>query len=48
MGRHLCPSCYARRLAEWSLWLDEDLLAPVPHPQVVLTLLKRLGPYFPP
>ena len=45
-GRHFCPSCHARRLAEWSLWLDERLLAPVPHRQVVLTLPKRLRPYF--
>jgi hypothetical protein len=26
-GRHFCPSCHARRLAEWSLWLDEHLCA---------------------
>ena len=45
-GRQFCPSCHARRLAEWSLWLDERLLAPVPHRQVVLTLPKRLRPYF--
>jgi len=45
-GRHFCPSCHARRLAEWSLWLDERLLAPVPHRQVVLTLPKRLRAYF--
>lgn len=45
-GRQFCPSCHARRLAEWSLWLDEHLLAPVPHRQVVLTLPKRLRPYF--
>ena len=45
-GRHFCPSCHARGLAEWSLWLDERLLAPVPHRQVVLTLPKRLRPYF--
>ena len=45
-GRHFCPSCHARRLAEWSLWLDEHLLAAVPHRQVVLTLPKRLRPYF--
>ena len=45
-GRHFCPTCHARRLAEWSLWLDERLLAPVPHRQVVLTLPKRLRPYF--
>jgi hypothetical protein len=44
-GRYFCPSCHARRLAEWSLWLDEQLLARVPHRQVVLTLPKRLRPY---
>ena len=27
-GRHVYPSCRARRLAEWSMWLDERLLAP--------------------
>jgi hypothetical protein len=45
-GRHFCPSCNARRLAEWSLWLDEHLLAAVPHRQVVLTVPKRLRAYF--
>jgi len=30
-GRGFCPSCQARRLAEWSLWLDEQLFAPVAH-----------------
>ena len=45
-GRQFCPSCHARRLAEWSLWLDESLLAPVTHRQVVLTLPKRLRAYF--
>lgn len=44
-GRQFCPSCHARRLAEWSLWLDEHLLLEVPHRQVVLTLPKRLRPY---
>ena len=45
-GRQFCPSCHARRLAAWSLWLDERLLAQVPHRQVVLTIPKRLRPYF--
>jgi Putative transposase/Transposase zinc-binding domain len=44
-GRLFCPSCHARRLAEWSLWLDAHLLLNVPHRQVVLTLPKRLRPY---
>ena len=35
-GRGFCPSCHARRLAEWSLWLDERLLAPVMKRVVIL------------
>ena len=44
-ARYFCPSCHAKRLARWSLWLDETLLAPVPHRQVVLTLAKGLRAY---
>jgi hypothetical protein len=33
-GRHFCPSCHARRLAEWSLWLEEYRPAPVAHRQM--------------
>ena len=44
-SRYFCPSCHAKRLARWTLWLDETLLAPVPHRQVVLTIPKRLHPY---
>ena len=32
-SRYFCPSCHAKRLARWTLWLDEALLAPVPHRQ---------------
>jgi hypothetical protein len=45
-GRQFCPSCHARRPAEWSVWLDDHLLAAVPHRQVVLTIPKRLRPCF--
>jgi len=44
-SRYFCPSCHAKRLARWTLWLDETLLSPVPHRQVVLTIPKRLRPY---
>lgn len=44
--RYFCPSCHAKRLAEWTLWLGDELLAPVPHRQMVFTLPKRLRPYF--
>jgi len=41
-ARYFCPSCHAKRLALWTLWLEETLLAAVPHRQVVLTIPKRL------
>ena len=42
-ARYFCPSCHAKRLALWTLWLEETLLArEVPHRQVVLTIPKRL------
>ena len=44
--RYFCPSCHAKRLALWGMWLEETLLADVPHRQVVLTVPKRLRPYF--
>jgi len=44
--RYFCPSCHAKRLAEWTRWLGDELLAPVPHRQMVFTVPKRLRPYF--
>lgn len=42
-ARYFCPSCHAKRLALWTLWLEDSLLvAGVPHRQVVLTIPKRL------
>ncbi len=35
----------AERLAFWGRWLEETLLADVPHRQVVLAVPKRLRPY---
>jgi hypothetical protein len=43
---YFCPSCHAKRLALWGIWLEETLLTDVPHRQVVLTVPKRLRPYF--
>ncbi len=31
--RYFCPSCHAKRLACWTQWLGEELLAPVAHRQ---------------
>jgi hypothetical protein len=44
--RYFRPSCHAKRLALWSLWLEETLRAPVPHRQVVLALPRRPRPSF--
>jgi hypothetical protein len=44
--RYFCPTCHAKRLALWGLWLEQTLLAEVPHRQVVLAVPKRLRPYF--
>ena len=44
--RYFCPSCHAKRLALWGIWLEETLLADVPHRQVVLAVPKRLRPFF--
>ena len=43
--RYFCPSSHATRLAIWTRWLDDTLLAPVPHRQVVRTIPKRLRAY---
>lgn len=44
-ARYFGPSCHAKRLTLWTLWmlwLEDTLLADVPHRQVVLTIPKRL------
>jgi hypothetical protein len=33
--RGFCPSCHAKRLAEWGDWMRKTLLLEVPHRQVV-------------
>jgi len=46
--RYFCPSCHAKRLALWSIWLEEDLLEAVPHRsrgRGIFTLPKRLRAY---
>ena len=44
--RSLCPSCHQNRELQWAAWAEEELLAEVPHRQVVLTLPKRLRIFF--
>jgi len=44
--RYFYPRCHVKRLAEWTLWLGDELLAPVPHRQKAFTVPKQLRPYF--
>jgi hypothetical protein len=44
--RGFCPSCQARFAAEWSVFLVDELLEPVPHRHIIFTIPKILRPYF--
>jgi len=45
-GRGLCPSCGAKRAAEFAAFLQDEVVADVGHAQWVLTVPKLLRPYF--
>jgi hypothetical protein len=45
-GRSFCPSCEKKKQLLWAQWLREELLAPVPHRHVVLTIPRLLRPLF--
>jgi hypothetical protein len=45
-GRSFCPSCEKKKQLLWAEWLREELLAPVPHRHVVLTIPRLLRPLF--
>jgi hypothetical protein len=45
-GRSLCPSCEKKKQVLWAEWLREELLAPVAHRHIVLTIPRRLRPLF--
>jgi hypothetical protein len=44
--RYFCPSCHQKRVLAYGEWVDETILAPVPHRQYVLTVPKMLRPIF--
>lgn len=44
--RGFCPSCHARRLAEWGDWVLDTVLPDVRYRQWVLSWPKRLRVYF--
>ena len=45
-GRYFCTSCHTKRAVAFAGWLNEEVLWPVPHRQVVLTVPKMLRPFF--
>jgi Transposase zinc-binding domain/Putative transposase len=45
-GRSFCPSCEKKKQLLWAGWLREELLAPVAHRHVVLTIPRLLRPLF--
>ena len=45
-GRYFCTSCHTKRAVAFSEWLNETVLWPGPHRQIVLTVPKMLRIYF--
>jgi hypothetical protein len=45
-GRSFCPSCEKKTQLLWAEWLREDVLLPVAHRHVVLTIPRLLRPLF--
>jgi hypothetical protein len=45
-GRSFCPSCEKKRQLLWAEWLSKEVLAPVSHRHVVLTIPRLLRPLF--
>ena len=45
-GRSFCPSCEKKRSVLWAEWLQKEVLAPVPHRHVVMTMPRLLRGIF--
>jgi len=45
-ARYFCPSCHQKRVLAYGEWVDENVLAPVPHRQYVFTVPRLLRPIF--
>ena len=45
-ARYFCPSCHQKRVLAYGDWVEDNVLAPVPHRQYVFTLPKILRPIF--
>jgi hypothetical protein len=46
-GRGVCPSCNARRMVEVAAHLINHVLPPLPVPQWLFALPKRIRPFLP-
>lgn len=44
--RYFCPSCHQKRVLLYGEWVEENVLAPVPHRQHVFTAQRLLRPVF--
>jgi len=44
--RYFCPSCHQKRVLLYGEWVEENVLAPVPHRQYVFTVPRLLRPLF--
>ena len=45
-GRNFCPSCEKKKQLLWAEWLHNEVLAPVPHRHLVLTMPRLLRGIF--
>lgn len=45
-ARYFCPSCHQKRVLVYGEWVEQNVLAPVPHRQYVFTLPRMLRPVF--
>jgi hypothetical protein len=45
-SRYFCPSCHQKRVLAYGDWVEDNVLAPVPHRQYVFTLPWMLRPIF--
>ncbi len=44
--RYFCPSCHQKRVLLYGEWVEETVLAPVPHRQYVFTVPRLVRHFF--
>ena len=45
-ARYFCPSCHQKRVLAYGDWVEQNVLAAVPHRQYVFTVPRMLRPIF--